>query len=156
MDPAFDALQPLTVRELARRTGVAPSALRFYEAQGLLHAERSAAGHRRYPRAVIRRVAFIIFAQRLGLSLAEIRAALDQLPRDRVPTGDDWQRLTHTWHARIAERIAELERLRRGLTDCIGCGCLSLDSCRILNPFDQAARHGPGPRYWLGDPCPAQ
>ena len=154
MDDALDILKPWTIGELARRTGVATSALRFYEERGLIRAERNASGHRRYPRAVARRVAFIIFAQRLGLTLEEIRAELDKLPTDRIPTGEDWDRLTQTWSARIAERIAELERLRRGLTDCIGCGCLSLDRCKVLNPYDQVATHGPGPRYWVGDARP--
>lgn len=147
----LDIHKPLTVGELAERTGVAASALRFYEERGLIHAERTAAGHRRYARAQIRRVAFIVFAQRVGFTLEEILAELDRLPRDRVPTGADWDRLTDAWSERIAERIAELERLKRGLTDCIGCGCLSLERCKILNPYDRAARRGSGPRYWLGD-----
>jgi MerR family redox-sensitive transcriptional activator SoxR len=144
----------LTIGDLAARTGVATSALRFYEARGLLRAERTAAGHRRYARATARRVAFVVFAQRLGLSLEEIRAEIDKLPADRAPTRQEWGRLSRTWRTRIDERIAELERLRSGLTDCIGCGCLSLDRCGILNPDDRAARHGPGPRYWLGDDPP--
>jgi len=144
----------LTVGELATRTGVATSALRFYEDRGLIRAERTASGHRRYPRATTRRVAFIVFAQRVGLTLEEIRAELAKLPADRVPSGEEWARLSATWGERIAERIAELERLKRGLTDCIGCGCLSLERCRILNPGDQASAHGPGPRYWLGDAPP--
>src|SRR5688572_32885380 len=126
MNDVLDVLKPLTIGELAERTGVATSALRFYEERGLIHSQRNAAGHRRYPRAVARRVAFIVFAQRLGLTLEEIRAELDKLPTDRVPTGEDWDRLTQTWSARIDERIAELQRLKLGLTDCIGCGCLSL------------------------------
>ena len=142
----------LTVGELAARTGVATSALRFYEDRGLIHADRTSAGHRRYPRATTRRVAFIVFAQRVGLTLEEIRRELDKLPADRAPDGRDWARLSATWAERIDERIAELQRLKRGLTDCIGCGCLSLDRCRILNPGDQAAARGPGPRYWMGDP----
>ena len=154
MEGPIDVRQPLTIGELAQRTGVAASALRFYEERGLIHSERNASGHRRYPRAVARRVAFIVYAQRVGLSLEEIRTELDQLPRDRVPTGDDWDRLTRTWSVRIEERIAELERLKQGLTDCIGCGCLSLERCLILNPYDRAARGGPGPRYWLGDARP--
>lgn len=141
----------LTIGELATRTGVATSALRFYEERGLIRAERTAAGHRRYPRATARRVAFIVFAQRVGLSLEEIRGELDKLPADRVPTSSDWDRLSRTWRRRIDERIAELERLRLGLTGCIGCGCLSLERCAILNPADRLAHHGPGPRFWLGD-----
>src|SRR4051794_22878139 len=122
-----DLLKAWTIGELAERTGVATSALRFYEERGLIHAARNSSGPRRYPRAVARRVAFIVFAQRVGLTLDEIRAALDTLPTERIPTGADWDRLTQAWTARIDARIAELERLRDGLTDCIGCGCLSLE-----------------------------
>lgn len=143
-----------TIGELAARTGVAPSALRFYEERGLIRSVRTASGHRRFPRAMLRRVAFVVFAQRLGLSLAEIRAELDKLPTDRVPRGEDWARLSSTWTSRLDARIAELERLRRGLTTCIGCGCLSLDRCTVLNPGDAARAHGAGPRYWLGDAPP--
>lgn len=144
----------LTIGELAGRTGVTTSALRFYEARGLILPERTAAGQRRYARAAIRRVAFITFARRVGLTLAEIRAELDRLPADRVPTSADWAALTQIWAARIAERIAELGRLQVGLTGCIGCGCLSLEHCAVLNPDDLLSRHGPGPRYWLGDAGP--
>lgn len=140
--------------ELAERTGVATSALRFYEERGLIHADRTASGHRRYARPTARRVAFVVFAQRVGLTLEEIRAELDKLPTDRVPGSGDWERLTKTWSERIAERIEELERLKGGLTDCIGCGCLSLESCAILNPYDRAASRGSGPRYWEGDTRP--
>jgi MerR family redox-sensitive transcriptional activator SoxR len=146
----------LPIGEVARRSGVAASALRFYEAKGLIFAERSGAGQRQYPRAVLRRVAFIVFAQRLGLTLDDIRAALARLPRDAVPTRGDWARLTGAWTARIDARIAELHRLRDGLTACIGCGCLSLDRCRLANPLDRASRHGPGPRFWIGDPPAAR
>lgn len=144
----------LTIGELAKRTGVATSALRFYEERGLIQAERNDSGHRRYPRATARRVAFIVYAQRVGLTLEEIRTELDKLPCHRTPTGEDWNRLTQTWSERIDERIAELERLKHGLTDCIGCGCLSLDRCAILNANDRVASHGPGPRYWVGDERP--
>ena len=144
----------LTIGELAKRTGVAASALRFYEERGLIFSERTASGHRRYNRATARRVAFITFAQRVGLSLEEIRAELDKLPRDHVPTQEDWSRLTRHWQERIDARIRELERLREGLTNCIGCGCLSLDRCQVMNPDDSAARLGPGPRYWNGDQRP--
>jgi MerR family transcriptional regulator, redox-sensitive transcriptional activator SoxR len=143
--------EKLTVGELARRTGVATSALRFYEERGLIESERTGAGHRRYARAVARRVSFVVFAQRIGLSLEEIGAELAKLPTDRVPGGADWERLSKTWEARIEARIAELERLRMGLGDCIGCGCLSLERCRILNPGDRARAAGAGPRFWLGD-----
>jgi MerR family redox-sensitive transcriptional activator SoxR len=146
--------ETLTIGELAARTGVAPSALRFYEQRGLIEAERTGAGHRRYPRATIRRVAFIVFAQRVGLTLEEIRAELAKLPAGRTPKREDWAKLTSAWTERIEARIAELERLREGLTDCIGCGCLSMERCQLVNPEDRAGRHGPGPRFWLGDPRP--
>ncbi len=141
----------LTIQEISRRSGVAASALRFYEARGLIKSQRSGAGHRRFPRAELRRIAFIVFAQRVGLSLDEIGAALAKLPASRAPTGKDWSRLSSAWTARIDERIAELERLKAGLTECIGCGCLSLGRCQFANPADRAARLGPGPRYWIGD-----
>ena len=141
----------LTIGEIARRSGVAASALRFYEQRGLITSERAGSGHRRFPRAVLRRIAFIVFAQRIGLTLEEIRVELAKLPSNRAPTGDDWAQLSSTWADRIAARIAELERLKRGLTDCIGCGCLSLERCHILNPRDRASSAGVGPRYWLGD-----
>jgi MerR family redox-sensitive transcriptional activator SoxR len=141
----------LTISEVARRSGVASSALRFYEERGLIASERVGSGHRRYPRAVLRRIAFIVFAQRVGLSLDEIGAELAELPADRVPTRRDWSRLSQNWRERIDERIAELERLRVGLTECIGCGCLSLDRCALSNPGDRAGRVGAGPRYWLGE-----
>ena len=140
----------LTIGEVARRSGVASSALRFYEERGLISSERAGSGHRRYPRPVLRRIAFIVFAQRVGLSLEEIGAEL-KLPPHQAPTRRDWSRLSATWTSRIDDRIAELERLRLGLTECIGCGCLSLDRCQLANPGDRAARLGPGPRYWIGD-----
>ncbi len=154
MGKTLDISKPLTIGELAERTGVATSALRFYEERGLIHPERNASGHRRYPRATARRVAFVVFAQRVGLTLEEIRAELDKLPTDRIPGSEDWNRLTRTWSERIDERIAELKRLKGGLTDCIGCGCLSLERCTVLNPYDEVASHGPGPRYWVGDRRP--
>jgi MerR family redox-sensitive transcriptional activator SoxR len=140
----------LTITEIARRSGVASSALRFYEARGLIASERAGSGHRRYPRSVLRRIAFIVFAQRIGLTLDEIGAELARLPTDRIPTRDDWARLSGAWMQRIDQRIAELQRLRDGLTQCIGCGCLSIDRCRLANPADRAGGAGPGPRYWLG------
>jgi MerR family redox-sensitive transcriptional activator SoxR len=130
---------------------VATSALRFYEERGLISADRAESGHRRYPRGTIRRVAFIVFAQHMGLSLEEIRAELARLPTARPPTGEDWERLSASWAERLSTQIAALERLKRGLTDCIGCGCLSLERCHILNPGDRAAALGVGPRYWMGD-----
>jgi len=144
----------LTITEVSQRSGVASSALRFYEERGLITSERSPSRHRRFPRSVLRRIAFIVFAQRIGLTLEEIGAELGKLPAQRAPTGHDWARLSRTWTARIEERIAELERLKLGLTECIGCGCLSLDRCQWVNPEDRAARAGPGPRYWIGDRRP--
>ena len=141
----------LTIGEVARRSGVAASALRFYEQRGLIASERAGSGHRRYPRSVLRRVAFIVFAQRIGLTLEEIGAELAKLPPGRAPTRRDWSALSSKWTARIDNKIAELERLKAGLTECIGCGCLSLDRCRLANPSDRAASLGPGPRFWIGD-----
>ena len=146
MGPADDLLP---IGEVSRRSGVAVSALRFYESRGLISAERAGSGHRRFPRRTLRRIAFIVFAQRVGLSLDEIAAELARLPAGRAPGRRDWTRLSRTWTARIDERIAELERLRAGLGECIGCGCLSLDRCRLANPGDAAGRRGPGPRVWL-------
>jgi MerR family transcriptional regulator, redox-sensitive transcriptional activator SoxR len=148
--------QLLTISETARRSGVASSALRYYEERGLITAEREGAGQRRYPRPVLRRIAFIVFAQKVGLSLDEIAVELAKLPPHGAPGRKDWSRLSATWRGRIDERIAELERLKAGLTECIGCGCLSLDRCKLANPDDRAARFGSGPRYWLGDPQPAR
>jgi MerR family transcriptional regulator, redox-sensitive transcriptional activator SoxR len=141
----------LTIGETAARSGVATSALRYYEERGLITSVRGGAGHRRYARPVLRRIAFIVFAQRVGLTLDEIGNELAKLPPDRAPTRRDWSRLSSTWTTRIDARIAELERLKAGLTECIGCGCLSLERCRLSNPDDRAARLGPGPRYWVGD-----
>jgi len=146
--------ESLTIGEVARRSGVAASALRFYEERGLISSERAGSGHRRYPRPVLRRVAFIVFAQRVGLSLEEIAAELDKLPDQGVPRRRDWSRLSKGWSERIDARIAELERLKGGLTECIGCGCLSLDRCKLANPGDRAGRSGSGPRYWVGDTKP--
>lgn len=141
----------LTIGEVARRSGVASSALRFYEERGMIRSERSGSGHRRFQRPVLRRIAFIVFAQRIGLTLDEIGSELEKLPADRVPERDDWERLSSAWGARIEARIAELRRLQRGLTECIGCGCLSLERCKLSNPGDSARDLGPGPRYWIGD-----
>jgi MerR family transcriptional regulator, redox-sensitive transcriptional activator SoxR len=144
----------LTIGEVSTRSGVAASALRFYEDRGLITSERAGSGHRRYRRPVLRRIAFIVFAQRIGPTLDEIGAELGKLPPDRAPTRRDWSRLSSGWTSRIDERIAELERLKVGLTECIGCGCLSLDRCKLANPEDRAGRLGPGPRYWVGDRPP--
>jgi MerR family transcriptional regulator, redox-sensitive transcriptional activator SoxR len=143
----------LTITEVARRSGVAASALRFYEERGLIRSERAGSGHRRYPRAVLRRVAFLVFAQRVGLTLDEISMELSTLPLDHAPEGEDWAKLSTAWTARIEARIAQLQRMKGGLMKCIGCGCLSLEHCRFANPGDRAARLGAGPRYWIVDPC---
>jgi MerR family transcriptional regulator, redox-sensitive transcriptional activator SoxR len=140
----------LTISEIARRSGVASSALRFYEERGLIASERAGSGHRRFRRSTLRRIAFIVFAQRIGLTLDEIGAELKKLPADRVPTRRDWAHLSGEWSKRIDQRIAELQRIKAGLTQCIGCGCLSIDRCGLANPSDRAGRGGPGPRYWLG------
>jgi MerR family redox-sensitive transcriptional activator SoxR len=145
----------LTIGEVSRRSGVASSALRYYEERGLIASERAGSGHRRYPRSTLRRIAFVVFAQRVGLSLDEIATELDKLPPGRAPTRRDWSRLTANWTSRIDARIAELGRLRAGLTECIGCGCLSLDRCKLANPDDRAGTGGPGPRFWIGDRPPA-
>jgi MerR family redox-sensitive transcriptional activator SoxR len=145
----------LTIGDVARRSGVAASALRFYEERGLIASERAGSGHRRYPRATLRRIAFIVYAQRVGLTLEEIGVELQKLPAHRAPTRRDWSQLSRKWTMRIDERIEELQRLKLGLTECIGCGCLSLDRCKLANPGDAAGRRGPGARYWLGDPRPA-
>ena len=141
----------MTIGQVATRSGVARSALRFYEARGLIHAARDGSGYRRYPRATLRRVAFIVFAQRIGLTLDEISAELATLPDDRIPTGGDWAALSERWTARVDARIAELQRLRTGLSRCIGCGCLSLGACQMVNPGDAAAGQGPGPRSWIAN-----
>jgi len=141
--------EQLTITEVSRRSGVAASALRFYEEKGLIDSDRAGSGHRRYPRPVLRRIAFIVFAQKIGLTLGEIGEELDKLPRDRAPTGKEWSRLSSKWTGRIDERIDELERLRNGLTECIGCGCLSLSKCKLANPGDRVASKGPGPRSWV-------
>jgi len=140
----------LTIGEVARRSGVATSALRFYEDKGLIRSIRTSGGHRAYERPVIRRIAFIVFAQRVGLTLGEVAEELAKLPENRVPRRADWAKLSASWTARIDERIADLQRLRAGLTECIGCGCLSLDRCALANPEDRVSAQGPGPRFLLG------
>jgi len=142
----------LSIGEVARRSGLAASAVRFYERTGLVAAERTAGGQRRFRRDVLRRIAFIRVAQRVGLSLEEIAEALADLPSDRAPTRADWRRMTGGWRERLDERIALLEALRSGLTECIGCGCLSLATCALSNPDDWAGARGPGPRYLLPEP----
>jgi MerR family transcriptional regulator, redox-sensitive transcriptional activator SoxR len=141
-------MELLAIGEVARRSGMAPSALRYYEDLGLIGATRTAGGARRYPRSVLRRLAVIRAARNVGLSLPEIREALGTLPPDRPPTTTDWARLSAEWRDRLDEQIAALTRLRDGLTSCIGCGCLSLERCALSNPGDVAGRDGPGAR-WL-------
>jgi MerR family redox-sensitive transcriptional activator SoxR len=140
----------LTIGEVAERAGVATSALRFYEREGLIHASRTDGGQRRYERDVLRRIAFIRAAQRVGLSLDEIHAALDSLPDGRTPNAADWERLSRSWRPLLDARIGELQRLRDSLDSCIGCGCLSLRACRLSNPHDVAASIGPGAQWLIG------
>jgi MerR family redox-sensitive transcriptional activator SoxR len=137
----------LTVSEVAQRSGFAPSALRFYEREGLLQATRTSGNQRRYQRGVLRRLAFIRAARNVGLSLDEVAAALSTLPEERSPTRADWARLSRSWRGRLDDQIAALTRLRDGLDSCIGCGCLSLKTCALQNPADVAAAGGPGASY---------
>ena len=143
--------EDLSIGAVAARAGVAVSALRFYEDRGLISSHRSPGGQRRYSRAVLRRVAFIQAAQRVGLTLEQIGTALADLPDDEALTAKDWKRLSSAWRPMLDERIRLLEALRDDLDSCIGCGCLSLDRCRLRNPGDRAAALGAGPRYLLGD-----
>ncbi|MET0143188.1 MAG: redox-sensitive transcriptional activator SoxR [Ilumatobacteraceae bacterium] len=142
----------LTIGELSARTGVAASALRFYEAEGLIQAARTSGGQRRYTRDTIRRISFMRIAQQVGLSLDEIRGALSGLPEGRTPNRHDWEHLSSSWQPLLDARITMLERLRDHLSGCIGCGCLSLDVCPLYNPGDALAAEGPGPRILLADP----
>lgn len=134
----------LTIGQLSQRSGVAPSAIRFYESRGLIHSTRTTGNQRRYEQSTLRRVSFVRAAQRVGLSLDEIAAALATLPDSRTPTTDDWSRLSATWRSRLNEQIERLERLRDRLDGCIGCGCLSLKTCALSNPNDILADRGPG------------
>jgi MerR family redox-sensitive transcriptional activator SoxR len=141
----------LTIGALSDRTGVAASALRYYEAEGLIHATRSTGGQRRYARHTLRRVSFVRVAQQVGLSLDEIRIALASLPANRTPNHKDWERLSNSWRPRLDAQIRLLERLRDRLDGCIGCGCLTLGYCKLANPDDEAASRGPGPRFIVDD-----
>lgn len=145
----------LSIGELATRSGVATSTLRYYEELDLIRSERTAGRQRRYARATLRRVAFIRAAQQVGLSLDEVRTALSRLPVDRAPNATQWNAVAHTWTHRIDRQIADLELLKRKLTGCIGCGCLSLRKCALYNAGDAAAGHGTGARYLLGDEPPS-
>ena len=140
----------LTIGQLSERSGVATSALRYYEAQGLIESERTSGNQRRFRRATLRRVAFIRSAQRVGLTLDEISDALATLPEGRTPTKADWARLSRSWRPRLDARIQQLERLRDTLDSCIGCGCLSLQRCRLSNPDDEVAARGPGAVFLEG------
>lgn len=141
----------LTIGSVASRTGLAVSAIRFYEEHGLVTSERASSGHRRFERSVIRRLSFIRICQKLGYSLNEIRAQLEHLPAGRAPTEADWTRMATAFRSEIDERIAGLEQLREKVDGCIGCGCLSLERCSIWNSDDVAASYGPGPRWLVGD-----
>ena len=150
IDPFVDAHAPapeLAVGEVATRSGVAVSALHFYESKGLIQSARSGGNQRRYPRAILRRVAFIKVAQRVGIPLAEIAEALQALPEGRTPTAADWRRLSREWRAELDERIRTLTQLRTQLDGCIGCGCLSLKACPLRNARDTLAKEGPGPHF---------
>ncbi len=141
----------ISIGDLAKRAGVAASALRYYEAEGLLSSARSAGGRRYYPRSEMRRVAFIRAGQAVGLTLDEIRAALASLPDKRTPTKEDWERVSRSWRPLLDEKIAAMTRLRDTLSNCIGCGCLSLKACALYNPGDAAKANGSGARYLMGD-----
>ena len=141
----------LTIGELSARSGAAPSALRYYERLGLIRSVRTSGNQRRYQRAELRRVAFIRISAQVGIPLGEIQAALAELPDARTPTKADWERVSRRWRDRLDEHIARLERVRDRLTGCIGCGCLSLKSCRLYNPDDEYAAHGPGARRLIED-----
>lgn len=142
----METTDELTVGEVAKRSGFAPSAIRYYEDVGLIRSSRTSGGQRRFERSVLRRLAFIAAARHVGLTLEEIREALAQLPEGRTPTKSDWGRLSASWRSRLDEEITALQQLRGGLESCIGCGCLSLQKCWITNPGDIAARQGPGAR----------
>ncbi|MEO3873198.1 redox-sensitive transcriptional activator SoxR [Nonomuraea sp. B12E4] len=146
----------LTVGQLAERSGVAVSALHFYEAKGLIKSRRTAGNQRRYSRDSLRRVAFIRLSQRIGIPLKTIKEALTELPDERTPTRDDWARLSGAWRSELDDRIEQLMRLRDDLTDCIGCGCLSLESCPVANPRDRLGEAGPGARRLDTRLCPTR
>ncbi|MET3581577.1 MerR family redox-sensitive transcriptional activator SoxR [Mesorhizobium robiniae] len=143
------AVTELTVGQVAARSGVAVSALHFYEARGLIRSHRTSGNQRRYGRDVLRRVAIIRIAQEVGISLAEIGAALQALPEGRTPTREDWNLLSTAWRDQLDQKIAQLKKLRDGLTDCIGCGCMSIDKCPLRNKEDRLSAQGPGARRLL-------
>jgi MerR family transcriptional regulator, redox-sensitive transcriptional activator SoxR len=141
----------MTIGQLAARTGLAVSAIRYYEAQGLVAPLRNAGGQRRFARSDIRRLSFVMIAQQFGFTLPQIRTELDRLPNGRAPNRDDWSRISASFRQAIDAKIDTLRRLRENLDGCIGCGCLSLEKCALYNPLDRAGRHGTGPRFLLGD-----
>ncbi len=141
----------LSIGDISARTGLAPSAIRYYEDEGLVTPDRSDAGHRRYARADLRRLSFVMISQGLGFSIAEIRDALGTLPAHRAPNKRDWNRISHRFGTALDARIAQMQALREKLDGCIGCGCLSLATCALYNRRDRAARKGAGPRYLMGD-----
>ena len=145
------AFEGLSIGDMAARTGLAVSAIRYYEDEGLVSPWRNASGQRRFQRADLRRLSFVMIAQRFGFTLAEIRAELYRLPRHRAPTKADWTRISGAFRDQLDARIAQLERMRDTLDGCIGCGCLSLEACKLYNPDDAAAEKGSGPRYLMGD-----
>ena len=151
-ESSSDRVDPLlAIGDVAERTGLAVSAIRFYETKGLITSTRAPSGHRRFRRSMIRRLSFVLISQRLGYSLDEIKAQLDRLPEGRNPTERDWSRLAQGFASDIEARISGLQLLRSKLDDCIGCGCLSLATCGVWNPGDAAAELGEGPRFLLGD-----
>lgn len=141
----------IAIGQLAERTGLSVSAIRFYEEKGLVTPDRNAGGQRRFLRSDIRRLSFVMVAQQLGFSISQIADRLHGLPNQRTPTKADWERLSKSFRSELDDRIKALETLRDKLDSCIGCGCLSLKNCKLYNPDDSAARHGAGPRYLLGD-----
>ena len=145
-------MELLTIGDMAARSGVAPSALRYYEREGLIRSTRTTGNQRRYERHELRRIAFIRIAQQVGVSLDEIREALAALPENRTPTKADWARLSARWRRKLEDRIAMMERLRDQLTGCIGCGCLSLHRCNLINPKDRLAERGPGAQMIVNPP----
>lgn len=149
MDAASWDQKELTVGQLAERSGVAVSALHFYERQGLITSRRTSGNQRRYKRDTLRRVALIRVAQRVGIPLAGVAEALALLPDQRTPNREDWRRISESWRAEIDQRIKHLQQLREDFTECIGCGCLSIDRCALANPYDQLGKQGPGPRRLL-------
>ena len=141
----------LSIGQVAERTGLSVSAIRFYEAQGLVHPDRNVGGQRRFQRADIRRLSFVLIAQQLGFSISQIKEQLASLPDERTPTRKDWNRLSRGFRSHLDAQIQLLENTRERLDGCIGCGCLSLSNCALYNPEDKAWKHGPGPRYIMGD-----